>query len=338
MKSFHARAALMSLVVLAAAGSSVADDGHCIYNSDCTPPLFCNSNAGYYCSEQCREDRDCAIGVSTYQCRSEVWTRDGYFLKRFPYGTHVFSAETVGVTAGNSVHGVCIDRLTGHSKLNDWDRYHDRDPINQRCDTNSDCAEPLICGTEGRTSHECRIQCREDRDCHGGVGYVCRRERWSTYRGGGARPVFLALLAPGAPYREYDADGSGYATWGICYSLDTGRPEFPATRRPASVHIGPGFKPTSPARPVLGGTAPPTGSIAERAGLEIGYDRPGSDIRIERVARDDASECAAICERTAGCVAWSLHHPGQRSNFPLCYVKKTRPAKVPDACCTSGIR
>ncbi len=78
--------------------------------------------------------------------------------------------------------------------------------------------------------------------------------------------------------------------------------------------------------------------MPERAGLEIGYDRPGADFRIDRQARDDAGLCADDCNRTTGCVAWTLHHPGGRSNFPLCHLKKIVPAKVPDACCTSGVR
>ena len=72
---------------------------------------------------------------------------------------------------------------------------------------------------------------------------------------------------------------------------------------------------------------------------EVGFDRPGNDYtNVTLPAGSNFGDCRALCLADAPCVAWTFVEAGVQAPNPRCWLKSSIPAKVPNACCTSGVK
>lgn len=69
--------------------------------------------------------------------------------------------------------------------------------------------------------------------------------------------------------------------------------------------------------------------------LEVGFDRPGSDITSFESSSPEA--CSAACREDGRCRAFTYVKPGIQGPAAKCWLKNAAPTKTPNGCCTSGI-
>jgi len=81
---------------------------------------------------------------------------------------------------------------------------------------------------------------------------------------------------------------------------------------------------------ILAGMVPPK--------AQTGFDRPGGDYASASVASGDPAVCAARCERDKNCRSWSFAYPSVPGEQAMCWLKHELVARVPSACCVSGVR
>ncbi len=163
------RVAWLSTIVVAAITTGCADQPRalvgegCELSSQCAVPLVCRFGA---CREECRESRDCRAGLlclkdqagfgvcqveGEHECDLTSQCPDG-LVCRFE------SCTTECLSDRDCVNGLICDVV-------DVDERACRDPTEDECRLNSDCANPLhICARDLR----CRIECITDRDCRDG--------------------------------------------------------------------------------------------------------------------------------------------------------------------------
>jgi hypothetical protein len=71
---------------------------------------------------------------------------------------------------------------------------------------------------------------------------------------------------------------------------------------------------------------------------QTGFDRPGGDYANFVVRSGDPAVCAQRCDRDSRCRAWSFAYPHVVGPRGMCYLKRSVPARVENACCVSGVR
>ena len=71
--------------------------------------------------------------------------------------------------------------------------------------------------------------------------------------------------------------------------------------------------------------------------MEIGVDRPGSDLFVRPMPGGDAVDCQSLCAATPECRAFSFDRTAD-STAALCRIKDAAPAAITAPCCTSGVR
>lgn len=77
-------------------------------------------------------------------------------------------------------------------------------------------------------------------------------------------------------------------------------------------------------------------ALPEAGALEVGFDRPGHDLRlIEGV--ETAEACQAACQDEAQCVAFTWVQPGVQADTANCWLKDQLPGTLEAECCTSGV-
>ncbi|HEX2215406.1 MAG TPA: PAN domain-containing protein [Xanthobacteraceae bacterium] len=74
------------------------------------------------------------------------------------------------------------------------------------------------------------------------------------------------------------------------------------------------------------------------AAAQSGYDRPGGDFANFPVRSADPVVCAQRCDRDSRCRAWSFSYPRTVTVRAMCWLKRSVPARVENACCVSGVR
>jgi hypothetical protein len=72
--------------------------------------------------------------------------------------------------------------------------------------------------------------------------------------------------------------------------------------------------------------------------LELGVDRPGSDIHRFVLDVADPKVCQARCNRLGRCSAWTFVRPGVQDAKAVCYLKDATPGAVSNDCCVSGVK
>lgn len=80
-----------------------------------------------------------------------------------------------------------------------------------------------------------------------------------------------------------------------------------------------------------------TSGVKMMGAMEMGIDRPGSDIG-PGFDVATASSCERSCRLDAACKAYTFVKPGIQGPGAKCWLKTARPAKVPNSCCVSGER
>ena len=71
---------------------------------------------------------------------------------------------------------------------------------------------------------------------------------------------------------------------------------------------------------------------------EPGIDRPGQDYRNFDLPRPEANLCRQACSaERQQCRAWTYVAPGVQGPSARCWLKKSVPNPVTNACCTSGV-
>ncbi|MBX3270224.1 MAG: hypothetical protein KF729_08180 [Sandaracinaceae bacterium] len=163
-----ARRILLSLACLALAGAcaprpSYDPGGQCELNTECSARLVCRLGR---CRVECREMRDCAVGL---EC---VRDRDGLGACQLPEETSCALASECPdflVCRFGRCTNACerdVDCPPGaRCQPDDAGMLGCRDVADTECQLNSDCAAPYICTPDRR----CREQCRTDRDCRDGT-------------------------------------------------------------------------------------------------------------------------------------------------------------------------
>ena len=71
---------------------------------------------------------------------------------------------------------------------------------------------------------------------------------------------------------------------------------------------------------------------------QTGYDRPGGDYTNFVVRSGDPAVCSQRCEREARCRSWSFAYPTTIGPRAMCWLKRSVPTRVEDACCVSGVK
>ena len=71
---------------------------------------------------------------------------------------------------------------------------------------------------------------------------------------------------------------------------------------------------------------------------EIGFDRPGSDIKPGFDVDMYSSECENACKNNSTCRAYTLVKPGIQGQSAKCWLKNAKPAKVKNTCCISAVK
>jgi PAN domain len=71
--------------------------------------------------------------------------------------------------------------------------------------------------------------------------------------------------------------------------------------------------------------------------MELGVDRPGSDVRNFVVPDADPAACSAACVADGTCTAWTFVKPGVQNAQAICWLKNTVPASAANGCCISGV-
>jgi hypothetical protein len=74
------------------------------------------------------------------------------------------------------------------------------------------------------------------------------------------------------------------------------------------------------------------------ARADVGFDRPGGDYDKFVLKSADPAECAGRCERDGRCRSWSFSYPRTNQVQAICWLKKSVPPRVENACCVSGVR
>jgi hypothetical protein len=73
------------------------------------------------------------------------------------------------------------------------------------------------------------------------------------------------------------------------------------------------------------------------AGATNNTERPGNDIRDFDLAGPNPATCQAECAGDGRCRAWTYVRPGYQGPSARCYLKRSVPAPVSNACCISGV-
>ncbi len=89
-----------------------------------------------------------------------------------------------------------------------------------------------------------------------------------------------------------------------------------------------------------GRTGPAAASLSTGGSVERNTDRPGSDIAMIELRRDqDHRVCAQACAENRACRAWTWVPTGaQRAEGPNCWLKDATPDPVRNAGMVSGLR
>ncbi|MBI2373640.1 MAG: PAN domain-containing protein [Deltaproteobacteria bacterium] len=82
----------------------------------------------------------------------------------------------------------------------------------------------------------------------------------------------------------------------------------------------------TPLKPISGGV-----------GIEVGVDRPGSDLKSFDLTDAEPALCRDACALEAKCVAFTYVKPGVQGPSPRCWLKDHVPAAAPSDCCASGL-
>jgi hypothetical protein len=69
---------------------------------------------------------------------------------------------------------------------------------------------------------------------------------------------------------------------------------------------------------------------------EYSTDRPGSDIQVSD--SPSPQSCETDCRNEPACQAYSWVRAGVQGPTARCWLKKAKPAKTSNSCCTSGVR
>lgn len=77
---------------------------------------------------------------------------------------------------------------------------------------------------------------------------------------------------------------------------------------------------------------------ASRGFPELGWDRPGSNIRDFTLNTADPALCRNACNKDAGCGSWTYVKPGVQHSGARCWLKSGAPRKVASGCCVSGVK
>jgi hypothetical protein len=91
------------------------------------------------------------------------------------------------------------------------------------------------------------------------------------------------------------------------------------------------------------GTAALVGSAAAQTQImyttsEIGFNRPGSDIRGETLIIGSPWQlCASRCRAERRCRSWTWVRDGVMAPSPMCWLKSGLPSPVPDPVAISGV-
>lgn len=80
-----------------------------------------------------------------------------------------------------------------------------------------------------------------------------------------------------------------------------------------------------------------TSGVKMMGAMEMGVDRPGSDIR-PGFDVATSSSCERSCRLDGACKAYTFVKPGIQGPSAKCWLKHAKPAKVANACCVSGVR
>ena len=76
--------------------------------------------------------------------------------------------------------------------------------------------------------------------------------------------------------------------------------------------------------------------VKQMGAMELSTDRPGSDFFVFESPL--ANSCERACRLEPECQAYTWVKAGIQGPTARCWLKKTRPAKVSNTCCVSGIR
>ncbi|MGE0668751.1 MAG: PAN domain-containing protein [Sphingomonadales bacterium] len=80
-----------------------------------------------------------------------------------------------------------------------------------------------------------------------------------------------------------------------------------------------------------------TSGVKMMGAMEMGFDRPGSDIR-PGFDVTTSSSCERSCRLDASCKAYTFVKPGIQGASAKCWLKHAKPARVANSCCVSGVR
>lgn len=80
------------------------------------------------------------------------------------------------------------------------------------------------------------------------------------------------------------------------------------------------------------------GGTDNNVSWEPGTDRPGSDYRNFKLAKDQPGLCARQCEQERRCKAYTYVKPGVQGAQARCWLKHSVPQPVSDDCCVSGVK
>jgi hypothetical protein len=80
-----------------------------------------------------------------------------------------------------------------------------------------------------------------------------------------------------------------------------------------------------------------TSGIKIMGAMEMGTDRPGSDLRPGFDVATPSS-CERACRQDGNCRAYTFVKPGVQGPGARCWLKSTAPARVANSCCVSGVR
>jgi len=79
--------------------------------------------------------------------------------------------------------------------------------------------------------------------------------------------------------------------------------------------------------------------VKSAGAFEPDTDRPGGDyINFDLPPNWVAQACQALCKANVKCKAWTFVKAGFQGSSPRCWMKSTVPAKLPNNCCTSGVK
>jgi hypothetical protein len=72
--------------------------------------------------------------------------------------------------------------------------------------------------------------------------------------------------------------------------------------------------------------------------LELGVDRPGSDLRYFDLPIADPVACSEACRTEGLCRAFTYVKPGIQASSARCWLKSSIPSAQPSPCCISGVK